>query len=102
VIANAAFGFQVSEWGTGFTWAVNSRMHQVTPWSNDPVQDPAFEHYLLQDLASREMLPLTPAGGPRAARRATACGTARATPCSKHDTTAWRWKPPSSRTATRP
>jgi cyclic beta-1,2-glucan synthetase len=63
VIANAAFGFQVSEWGTGYTWAGNSRMHQVTPWSNDPVQDPAFEHYLLQDVATREMLPLTPAGG---------------------------------------
>lgn len=62
VIANAGFGFQVSEWGTGFTWAGNSRMHQVTPWSNDPVQDPAFEHYLLQDLASRTLLPLTPAG----------------------------------------
>lgn len=62
VIANASFGFQVSEWGTGFTWAANSRMHQVTPWSNDPVQDPAFEHYLLQDLDSRELLPLTPAG----------------------------------------
>ncbi|MBT2333733.1 hypothetical protein J7E49_07430 [Variovorax paradoxus] len=62
VIANADFGFQVSEWGTGFTWAGNSRMHQVTPWSNDPVQDPAFEHYLLQDLASRALLPLTPAG----------------------------------------
>ncbi|MGJ7569010.1 GH36-type glycosyl hydrolase domain-containing protein [Variovorax sp. RB2P76] len=69
VIANAAFGFQVSEWGTGFTWAGNSRMHQVTPWSNDPVQDPAFEHYLLQDLASREMLPLTPAGGTTAGAR---------------------------------
>jgi cyclic beta-1,2-glucan synthetase len=62
VIANANFGFQVSEWGTGFTWAGNSRMHQVTPWSNDPVQDPAFEHYLLQDLATRNLLPLTPAG----------------------------------------
>ena len=62
VIANANFGFQVSEWGTGFTWAGNSRMHQVTPWANDPVQDPAFEHYLLQDVATREMLPLTPAG----------------------------------------
>lgn len=69
VIANASFGFQVSEWGTGFTWAGNSRMHQVTPWSNDPVQDPAFEHYLLQDLASREMLPLTPAGGHATAGR---------------------------------
>ncbi len=62
VIANAGFGFQVSEWGNGFTWAGNSRMHQLTPWSNDPVQDPAFEHYLLQDLSTRELLPLTPAG----------------------------------------
>jgi len=69
VIANASFGFQVSESGTGYTWAVNSRMHQLTPWSNDPVQDPAFEHYLLQDLDSRELLPLTPAGrGGRAAK----------------------------------
>ncbi|RZL99598.1 MAG: hypothetical protein EOP73_19140, partial [Variovorax sp.] len=61
VIANASFGFQVSEAGTGYTWAGNSRMHQLTPWSNDPVQDPAFEHYLLQDVETREMLPLTPA-----------------------------------------
>jgi cyclic beta-1,2-glucan synthetase len=69
VIGNASFGFQVSESGTGFTWASNSRMHQVTPWSNDPVQDPAFEHYLLQDLDTRELLPLTPAGrGGSAAR----------------------------------
>ncbi|RYY72731.1 MAG: hypothetical protein EOO24_47225, partial [Comamonadaceae bacterium] len=62
VIANASFGFQVSESGTGYTWAVNSRMHQLTPWSNDPVQDPAFEHWLLQDMDSRELIPLTPAG----------------------------------------
>ncbi len=62
VIANASFGFQVSEAGTGYTWAGNSRMHQLTPWSNDPVQDPAFEHYLLQDADTREMLPLTPSG----------------------------------------
>ena len=61
VIANASFGFQVSETGTGYTWAANSRMHQLTPWSNDPVQDPAFEHYLLQDVDTRELLPLTPA-----------------------------------------
>jgi cyclic beta-1,2-glucan synthetase len=69
VIANAGFGFQVSESGTGYTWAVNSRMHQVTPWSNDPVQDPAFEHYLLQDLDSRELVPLTPAGSGATAAR---------------------------------
>ena len=82
VIANAGFGFQVSEAGTGYTWAVNSRMHQLTPWSNDPVQDPAFEHYLLQDLDTRELLPLTPGQPRRAARRGTACATARATRCS--------------------
>lgn len=69
VIANASFGFQVSESGTGYTWAVNSRLHQVTPWSNDPVQDTAFEHYLLQDLDSCELLPLTPSSrGGNAAR----------------------------------
>ena len=45
-------------------------MHQLTPWSNDPVQDPAFEHYLLQDLDSRELLPLTPAGRGGAAAQA--------------------------------
>ncbi|RZL88625.1 MAG: hypothetical protein EOP82_22430 [Variovorax sp.] len=71
VIANPTFGFQISESGTGYTWAVNSRLHQVTPWSNDPVQDTAFEHYLLQDLDSRELLPLTPAsrGGSAARHR---------------------------------
>lgn len=61
VIANAHFGFQISEAGAGYTWAVNSRLHQLTPWSNDPVQDPVFEHYLLQDLDTGAVLPLTPA-----------------------------------------
>ena len=58
VIANAFFGFQVSEAGAGYTWAGNSRLHQLTPWSNDPVTDPSFEHYLLQDLDSLKLLPL--------------------------------------------
>ncbi|SFC25107.1 cyclic beta-1,2-glucan synthetase [Polaromonas sp. OV174] len=60
VIANPSLGFQVSEAGAGYTWAINSRLHQLTPWSNDPVQDPAFEHYLLQDLDSQKLLALTP------------------------------------------
>jgi cyclic beta-1,2-glucan synthetase len=60
VIANASFGFQVSEAGAGYTWAVNSRMHQLTPWSNDPLQDPAGEHYLLQDATTQKLLALTP------------------------------------------
>jgi cyclic beta-1,2-glucan synthetase len=60
VIANPSFGFQVSEAGAGYTWAVNSRMHQLTPWSNDPLQDPAGEHYLLQDADTQKLLALTP------------------------------------------
>ena len=69
VIANASFGFQVSEAGAGYTWAVNSRLHQVTPWSNDPVTDPCFEHYLLQDLDTQALLPLNAAGGSGASCR---------------------------------
>jgi len=60
VIANASFGCQVSEAGAGYTWATNSRLHQLTPWSNDPLQDPAGEHYLLQDLDTLKMLALSP------------------------------------------
>lgn len=52
VIANAGFGFQVSAEGSGFTWAENSRENQITPWSNDPVSDPAGEALYLQDLDS--------------------------------------------------
>ena len=66
VIANATFGFQVSETGSGYTWAINSRQHQITPWSNDAVEDPGHEHYWLQDVDSGGFLPLVPGnlGGP--------------------------------------
>ena len=40
VLANPAFGAQLSEAGGGYTWAVNSRLNQLTAWSNDPVADP--------------------------------------------------------------
>ena len=63
VIANPGFGFQVSEAGAGYTWAVNSRLHQLTAWSNDPVADPAAEHWLLQDLESEEVFSATRASG---------------------------------------
>src|SRR3972149_577512 len=39
VIANASFGFQVAVEGSGYTWSLNSRENQLTPWSNDPVTD---------------------------------------------------------------
>ena len=50
VLANPDFGCQVSELAGGFTWAGNSRMHQITPWSNDPLTDPAGEWLLLHDI----------------------------------------------------
>ena len=49
VIANASFGFQVSESGAGYTWSSNSRENQLTPWSNDPVSDPVSEAIYVRD-----------------------------------------------------
>ncbi|HEM46794.1 MAG TPA: phosphorylase, partial [Alphaproteobacteria bacterium] len=43
VVANPAFGFHVSEAGSGYTWSVNSRENKLTPWSNDPTSDPPGE-----------------------------------------------------------
>ena len=52
VIANDNFGFQVSELGSGYTWSLNSRENQLSPWSNDPVSDPPGEAFYLSDLES--------------------------------------------------
>jgi len=52
VIANPDFGFQVSESGSGYTWSLNSRENQITPWSNDPVSDPPGEAFYIADLDS--------------------------------------------------
>ncbi|HVO22516.1 MAG TPA: glucoamylase family protein [Candidatus Margulisiibacteriota bacterium] len=49
VIANPSFGFQTSADGTGYTWAINSRENQLTPWSNDPVGDRPGEVVYLRD-----------------------------------------------------
>jgi len=49
VIANAEFGFTVSELGSGYTWSLNSRLNQLTPWSNDPVSDAPGEIFYLHD-----------------------------------------------------
>ena len=55
VIANDRFGFLVSESGSGFTWAGNSRENQLTPWSNDPVADPAGEALFVRDESTGEV-----------------------------------------------
>ncbi len=60
VLANPNFGAQISEAGGGYTWALNSRLNQLTAWSNDPVADPPSEWFLLQDLKTRRVWSVAP------------------------------------------
>ena len=60
VLANPAFGCLVSESGSGYTWAINSRENQLTPWSNDPVGDPPGEALFLRDEETGEVWSPTP------------------------------------------
>ncbi|MFA5982629.1 MAG: glucoamylase family protein [Methylococcaceae bacterium] len=55
VIANADFGFMVSEAGSGCTWAGNSKENQLTPWSNDQTSDPPGEVFYLRDDETNEV-----------------------------------------------
>ena len=59
VLANSGFGSLVTEAGAGCSWAVNSRMNQLTPWHNDAVADPPSEWLLLQDRATRQTWAVT-------------------------------------------
>ena len=61
VIANPHFGFQVSAEGAGYTWASNSREHQITPWSNDPIRDPPGQAFYVRDDETGELLSPTAA-----------------------------------------
>jgi cellobiose phosphorylase len=49
VIANENFGILATDNGAGYTWAGNSQSCKLTPWSNDPVLNPAGETILIQD-----------------------------------------------------
>ncbi len=49
VVANPMFGFQAATEGSSYTWSVNSRENQLTPWSNDPVSDRPGEAFYLRD-----------------------------------------------------
>jgi cyclic beta-1,2-glucan synthetase len=60
VLSNASFGAQISEAGGGYTWAVNSRLNQLTAWSNDPVADPPSEWFLLQDRRTLQVWSVSP------------------------------------------
>jgi cyclic beta-1,2-glucan synthetase len=63
VLSNPAFGAQISEAGGGYTWAVNSRLNQLTAWSNDPVSDPPSEWFLLQNSKTKEVWSVAPSAG---------------------------------------
>ena len=60
VLANPDFGTQLSEAGGGYSWALNSRLNMLTPWSNDPVADPPGEWLLLQDTKTMQAWSVTP------------------------------------------
>ncbi len=60
VIGYPDFGFMVTETGSQTTWAVNSGENRLTPWSNDPVQDPTGEALYLRDEESGEVWSPTP------------------------------------------
>jgi cellobiose phosphorylase len=67
VLANPQFGCLVTEGGLGYTWAGNSQMNRLTPWSNDPVSDPPGEALYIREEDTGEFwtptpLPLGPMG----------------------------------------
>jgi cyclic beta-1,2-glucan synthetase len=63
VLSNPNFGALISEAGGGYTWALNSRLNQLTAWSNDALSDPPSEWFLLQDRKTREVWSVTPRAG---------------------------------------
>lgn len=64
VIANAQFGFQISESGAGMTWSVNSHENRLTPWANDAVSDPADSAIYVRDEESGLFWSPTPQPAP--------------------------------------
>ena len=60
VLANPGFGCLVTEAGLGYSWAGNSQLNRLTPWSNDPVSDPPGEAVYLRDEDSGAVWTPTP------------------------------------------
>ena len=61
ILANDDFGCLVSESGLGFSWAMNSGEHRLTPWVNDPVSDRTVEALYLRDEETAAVWTVTPA-----------------------------------------
>jgi cellobiose phosphorylase len=60
VLANPQFGCLVTEAGLGYSWAGNSQMNRLTPWSNDPTSDAPGEVVYLRDDESGAVWTPTP------------------------------------------
>ena len=60
VVSNERFGFIVSESGSSYTWADNSRENKLTPWNNDPVSDTGHEIFYIRDDETGEVWCITP------------------------------------------
>ncbi|MBW2244753.1 MAG: hypothetical protein JRH01_22460 [Deltaproteobacteria bacterium] len=60
VLANDDFGCLVTEAGGGYSWAGNSGEFRLTPWTNDPVLDPAGEALYLRDEETARVWSPTP------------------------------------------
>ena len=69
VLANPTLGCLITEAGAGYTWAGNAQMNRLTPWTNDPVADPAGESVYLRDEETGEFWSPTP--GPCGGERTT-------------------------------
>ena len=64
VLANPYFGTVISESGAAYTWVENSHEFRLTPWSNDPVQDPTGEASYIRDEQTGQFWSPTPAPAP--------------------------------------
>jgi cyclic beta-1,2-glucan synthetase len=69
VIANPNAGCLTTDSGIGFAWAGNSQSNKLTPWSNDPVEDPPAAAVYLRDEETGAFWSPTPlpCGGPAGA-----------------------------------
>jgi cellobiose phosphorylase len=60
VLANPKFGCLATEAGLGYSWAGNSQMNRLTPWSNDPTSDSPGEVIYLRDEETGDLWTPTP------------------------------------------
>jgi cellobiose phosphorylase len=60
VLSNPQFGCLATEAGLGYSWAGNSQMNRLTPWSNDPTSDSPGEVIYLRDEETGDLWTPTP------------------------------------------